>query len=340
MKKFIVLEEEKKELEQIDGVVTVSASGVLAINKELGFSEIPIDTQRLGEKKAPNPYLIENNKGVLINAVARSVIVGYDKDGNPMLTTAVVNYKPKDYFLTEILDAIKLDKEAGSIVKEDALTEDMKLTNFIAHFMDDLYIVANIASSSIINAMRGYSEFLKFGERISQTFAFRNAMRKQPIVLDAINSIEIKGLPGERKGYITLDLPDNVNRKGMQEMIRAALQGGLEMEEEREEGTEEVPGAESEEGKESSEASEEAKEEEPECEEYNITTIPMNRVVSSTNESKRYIAEVMKVEKGKKLVFLYVQKNFPGLKSLSDLSENRLKMLAKAVWEKRELITK
>lgn len=338
MKKVIILEEGKKELEQIDGVVTVSAAGVLAINKELGFSEIPIDTQRLGEKKVPNPYLMENTKGVLVNAVARSVIVGYDKDGNPMLTTAVVNYKPKDYFLTEILDAIKLDKEAGSIVKENALTEEMKLTSFIAHFMDDLYIVANIASSSIINAMRGYSEFLKFGERISQTFAFRNAMRKQPIVLDAINSIEIKGLPGERKGYITLDLPDNVNRKGMQEMIRAALQGSPEVEEgEREEETEEKPEEAYEESKEKE--SEETEEVKPEQEEYSIATLPVSRVVSSTDESKRYLAEVMKVEKGKKLVLIYVQKNFPGLKSLNELSENRLKILAKAVWEKRELIT-
>ena len=335
MKRTIILEEEKKELEQIDGTMTVSAAGVLAINKELGFSEIPLDTQRLGGLKVSNPHLIENKKGVLINAVARSIIVGYDNDGNPMITTAVVNYKPKDYFLTEILNAIKLDADAGSIVKENMLTEEMKLTSFISHFTEDLYIAANIANSSIIDAMKSYSEFLKFGERISQTFAFRNAMKKQPIVLDAINSIEIKGIPGERKGYITLDLPDSVDRKGIQDMIRAALQGSIEVEEAEEESevTEEEV---------NEPAPQQVKEEEPEekVEEYDIAVIPLNKVIGSSQESKRFIAEVMKEEKGKKLVFFYVQKNFPGIKNLSELTENRLKMLSKAIWEKRELLKK
>lgn len=338
MKKIIILEEEKKELEQIDGTITVSAAGVLAINKELGFSEIPLDTQKLGGQKVSNPHLIENSKGVLINAVARSIIVGYDKEGNPMLTTAVVNYKPKDYFLTEILNAIKLDADAGSIVKENMLTEDMKLTSFISHFMEDLYIVANIANSSIIDAMKSYSEHLKFGERITQTFAFRNAMRKQPIVLDAINSIEIKGIPGERKGYVMLDMPDKVDRQGIQNMIRVALQGNGEMEEDEDES--DVTESTEEETQEEAPQEEKKVELEEKAIEYDITEIPLNKVIGSSQESKKFISEVMKEEKGKKLVYFYVQKNFPGLKNLSELTENRLKMLSKAIWEKRELLKK
>ena len=171
-------------------VYNISADGYIALNQIANLSMIEPDHFRLENgDKVPNPH-IETENGFIVAVHVKKRAFGYGPLGNPCITDASVSFNLKMYFLQDIINKIKSFPDAGKIIMEAGVTQEMRETCVILNYNYGIVVVADVAHPEIRKVIGTQVQREKFAERIASKIAIRNALKVHPAI--AAQTVEVQ----------------------------------------------------------------------------------------------------------------------------------------------------
>jgi len=226
IKASMTLKETKGHVAVIEGKTMITANGYYYLNKIAGLSVITPPTLSIdGEKEAPNPYpIIDEKSGRISKVWVKKNVVGYGPTGNLAITSNTFSYDIQMYFIKDLVGKVIKDKTAGRICMETQLTEQQKQTGAFYLIEGELGVWVDFSNYNVLKAIKTMSENKVFAERKAQTICERNAMKRHPAFANIY--VDAKGTENNRTAEVTvIGYSHNFNAEKLSEISERAEKG-------------------------------------------------------------------------------------------------------------------
>ncbi|MFW5916760.1 MAG: hypothetical protein ACOCTM_04730 [Bacteroidota bacterium] len=182
VKGIVKLSEKKGHLTEIKGRTTITAAGYYELNKIPGISVITPSSLTLPNgDNVVNPYPITDKESESISKVwVKKLGVGLSPIGNMVITSSTLLYDIRMYFVQDLFNKVKKNKDAGRICTEDMLSQEEKEEGIFQKFEGKMGVWGDVDHPEVLKALKTFINNKLFAERKAQTIAERNVLKKHP----------------------------------------------------------------------------------------------------------------------------------------------------------------
>lgn len=200
----MALSEKQGEIAVIQDKGMVTAKGFNKLNQIAGLSIVTPEKLTLPEgHTVVNPYpIIDPESGTISKVWVKKLAIGFSPIGNLVITSATLLYDVNMYFIQDLTNKVKYNKDAGRVCMEAMLTEEEKRSGGFYKIQGPLGVYVDFTHKEILKAVDTFINKKQFAERNAQTICERLVMSKHPAL--AYPYVEVGGPDKNRVAAVTV----------------------------------------------------------------------------------------------------------------------------------------
>jgi len=180
----------RKQLVQIKGTMTITATGYDRLNQVAGLSLVlPKQIQVPGHNgMQTNPFFVINETtGAIKFVMAKMSAVGYSPIGSMCVVDQTLLFDLGAYFKMDAMAKLKYNKGMGKIVNKLTQTKEELAAGIFLPILDENFgIWLDAAHEEFIKLMSEHQQRQRFAERIALGILKRNCLRHHPSIATSV----------------------------------------------------------------------------------------------------------------------------------------------------------
>jgi len=166
-----------------DSIPQLTASAYYKANAVAGLSLVtPPHLEIKPGEMVPNPFLVSDEKGVLVGVWVKKGATGYAPSGGIVTVWTEVHLDLRQYLLEDLVGKMGENGQDIFYVYPESLTPEQRAKGVLLPWDFGLAVWASLLNKDVRKALKSHVQRQKFAERIAVTICERNALAKHPAI--------------------------------------------------------------------------------------------------------------------------------------------------------------